>query len=102
MEFGWPANLTWYKLLLDRQTLIAGLIAILAAIIAYLGSLKQVAETRRAAMERKWAHTVMTGLEAQRLEVEAKRQLRDVNSAVREKDKDHVEVRYTLSRIETY
>ena len=34
LKFGWPADLTWYTLLYSWQSLIAGLIAIIAAIIA--------------------------------------------------------------------
>jgi hypothetical protein len=96
MKMGWPTDLTWYALFYSWQTLIAGLIAILAAIIAYRGSLMQVNETRRAALGRKRAYTAMAALEAQVIEVEASRQQNEVMKA----DEEHLEIRYTLSRIE--
>jgi hypothetical protein len=36
MKIGWPTDLSWYKLLYDWQTLITGVLALAAAIVAAL------------------------------------------------------------------
>ncbi len=62
MKPGWPTDLTWYVLVYDWQTLIAGLIAIFAAGIAYPGSVLQINETQRAVLGRKSAYAAMAAL----------------------------------------
>ena len=42
MRIGWPADLTWYKLLTDNGSLIAGVLALSAGILAYWVGKKQV------------------------------------------------------------
>jgi hypothetical protein len=95
VQFGWPTGLTWYKLFFDWQTLIAGVIAIIAALIAYAGSLKQVAESRRVSRDRAQVYAAMASLEAQRIGAAAEEQIQTFDQS----SDEHLEVRYTLSRI---
>jgi hypothetical protein len=111
LSLGWPPDLSWYKLLTDWGSLIGGLLALGAGIAAYVAGTKQARATREAAdrqikaderreQGRRQAYAAMGALEAQRIAAEAKRQIADVVSAVKEKQDPHIEVRYALSRIE--
>jgi hypothetical protein len=39
MDLGWPADINWYSFLKDQGSLIGGLLALLAGIVAYVGAL---------------------------------------------------------------
>src|ERR1700680_3969479 len=54
MKIGWPADLSWYKLLYDWQTLITGVLALAAAIVAALLLWRQLKslQVQSAMMER--------------------------------------------------
>src|SRR5258706_15367895 len=109
---GWPLDFSWYKLLTDWGNLFGGILALIAGIIAYVAGVVQARATRQAAsiqvtadkereQGRRRAYAAIGALEAQRIQVEAERQLKNIAAAVREKDDPHVEVRHTLSRIES-
>ena len=46
MHVGWPADLSWYKLLTDWGSLIGGGIALAAGVLAYVAGVKQARATR--------------------------------------------------------
>jgi hypothetical protein len=48
-DFGWPADLTWYKLLTDWGSIIAGVLALIAGIAAYRAGVTQAQATTEAA-----------------------------------------------------
>jgi hypothetical protein len=49
LNIGWPADLTWYKLLTDWGSLIGGVFALLAGAALYIGGRQQVGATMEAA-----------------------------------------------------
>jgi hypothetical protein len=49
LQFGFPPDLTWYKLLTDWGSLIGGGMALVAGLIAYLAGRSQATATRQAA-----------------------------------------------------
>ena len=49
MNIGWPADLTWYKLLTDWGSLIGGVFALFAGAALYIGGRQQVGATMKAA-----------------------------------------------------
>jgi len=61
---GWPADFTWYKLLTDWGSLIGGVFALIAGVIAYIGALR-AARTQVSA--------IFVGIERPAIFVEAQR-----------------------------
>ena len=51
MIIGWPADLTWYKLLTDWGSIIGGVFALLAGAALYVIGRMQVRATRDAAVQ---------------------------------------------------
>ncbi len=64
MPFGWPQGLTAYKLLTDWGSLISGLFALVAGVIAYVGALRAA---------RRQTHALYAEIERPAIYVEPKR-----------------------------